>query len=339
MSESDAGSRSPRTSPDPPAERSSPRSDVHDGLRGEPLRAGAPFFRAHGLGNDYLVFRAVPSEHDGWPVNPQTIQRVCDRQQGVGGDGIVILLDPAPADGVFPLRMFNPDGSEFERSGNGLRILAAFLHREGLVGTGTFRVRSGGDVIPMVVHGLGAAGRYDISVEMGQGEVGIAAVEADQAHLDADGRIRHPGLGALAFVPVSVGNPHAVFFPAEPGDDLLRDVGPFVATHDAFPAGTNVQLARVDGPAQVRIWIWERGVGRTSASGTSSCAVAAAAVATGRVEAGVVRVVMDGGELMVTVSPDLGIVLRGPVDEVAEGRMTPGFLRSLEEGPGTSAGE
>ena len=297
---------------------------------GGPLRVGSRYFRAHGLGNDYLVFRAVPEGDKGWPVHPKTVQLVCDRHQGIGGDGIVILLDPAPADGVFPLRMFNPDGSEFERSGNGLRILAAFLHREGLVGTASFRVRSGGDLIPMVVHGLGDAGRYDISVEMGSGEVGLAAVEADVAELDNEGCVRHPGLGALPFVPVSVGNPHAVFFPAEPGDDLLRDVGPFVANHDAFPAGTNVQLARVDGPAELRIWIWERGVGRTSASGTSACAVAAAAVATGRVEAGVIRVVMDGGELFVAVSPDLGIVLRGPVDEIAEGRMAPGFLRSLE---------
>jgi len=295
------------------------------------LHAGAEFYRAHGLGNDYLVFRASGSG-SGWPVTAGAVHRVCDRQAGLGGDGIVVLLDPDPSDGIFPLRMFNPDGSEFERSGNGLRVLAAALHHDALVGEGAFRVRSGGDVIPMEVHSAGPDGVYDVSVEMGRASFGSEALGLDGTRLDARGRVAHPELGLIEFVPVSVGNPHAVLFPPDPSDELLRTVGPFLSTHSAFPAGTNVQVVQVFGPSRIRIWIWERGVGRTSASGTSSCASAAAAVHTGRLEPGPIAVEMDGGELSVTVAENDGIILRGPVQEVAAGRLTSGFVEGLSRG-------
>ncbi len=310
-------------------------------------RAADRFFRAHGLGNDYLVVRAAREGELSWPVNPATVRAVCDRHEGIGADGIVVALESRPADGVFPLRMFNPDGSEFERSGNGLRILAAWLHREGHVGEDSFRVRSGGDVISMRVHGVDGEGRYDVSVEMGRARVGLDPVEASPGALGAGGVAEHAELGPVPFVPVSVGNPHAVVFPeemegpstgreaplGEAGDALLARIGPFLTTHPAFRAGTNVQLARVEGPGVLRIWIWERGVGRTSASGTSSCAVAVAAVHSGRVAPGPIRVRMDGGELQVSVDRELGVVLRGPVEAIAEGRMAPGWRERLERLP------
>ncbi|MEX1256601.1 MAG: diaminopimelate epimerase [Gemmatimonadota bacterium] len=294
-----------------------------------PLLAGRDFFKAHGLGNDYLVFERAGARAVGWPITAETVRRVCHRQEGVGGDGMVVLLDRAPGDGVFPLRMFNPDGSEFERSGNGLRVLAAALFRSGLAGAESFRVRSGGDEIPMIVHGRDARGHYDVSVDMGRARVGAdAGVVAGQ--LDGEGRVVHPTHGPLAFVPISVGNPHAVVFPEVPSEALLRTLGPFIATHPAFPDGTNVQLASVVAPGRLRILIWERGVGETSASGTSSCAAAAAAVLTGRLEPGTIEVEMRGGALQVQVGPDLNLVLRGPVTEVAEGTLTEGFCEALD---------
>ncbi len=305
-----------------------------------PARVGAGFYRAHGLGNDYLVFEGADgaegvavAESVGWPLTPEAVRRVCDRQRGVGGDGIVVLLGREPADGVFPLRMFNPDGSEFERSGNGLRILASHLFREGLVAGEPFRVRSGGSVIPMTVHGAADPGRFDVSVEMGQASVGEDAVALRSEHLDGRGRAPHPHRGPVEFVPVSVGNPHAVVFLPDPDDEVLAELGPFLAGHPAFAQGTNVQLVEVVGPDRLRIRIWERGVGRTSASGTSSCAAAVAAVSTGRIVPGPIQVEMEGGVLEVSVDRKLGVVLRGPVEEVAEGRLTDGFLRMLEAGP------
>lgn len=293
-----------------------------------PLRIRESFFRAHGLGNDYLVFE-MAEEGAGWLAVDSAIQKLCHRGEGVGSDGIVVLLDRAPSDGVFSLRMFNPDGSEFERSGNGLRVLAAYLFREGLVGSSPFRVRSGGDEIEMIVHGVDRRGIFDISVEMGRARAGQGALPLLTPHLDTEGRAFHPVAGALEFIPVSVGNPHAVLFPSEAGDDLLAVAGPFLTSHPAFPQGTNVQLVRILSPERIRIWIWERGVGRTSASGTSSCAAAVASVHSGRIAPGRIVVEMDGGAMEVTVSDALDVLLRGPVEEVSRGSLAVGFVERL----------
>jgi len=304
---------------------------------------GADYYRAHGLGNDYLVFEGAAQGEEGWMADPETLRRVCHRGEGVGSDGVVVLLDRRPADGVFPLRMFNPDGSEFERSGNGLRILGAFLHSRGWVGEAPFQVRSGGSRIEMQVHARSAEGVLDLSVQMGRATLGAAAVEW-QGGPDSIARdslscsIPHPTLGGVTFFPVSVGNPHAVVFADALHPGRVEALGSFLAKHPSFSRGTNVQLACVDSeggegtPGVVRIEIWERGVGRTSASGTSSCAVAVAAVATGRCSPGALKIQMEGGTLEVGVTPDLEVTLRGPVQEVSEGRLAPGFVRALNRG-------
>jgi diaminopimelate epimerase len=300
------------------------------------IQVGQGFYRGHGLGNDYLVFEAVGELEDGISLTSAAIRRICRRGEGEGSDGIVVLLDRNPADGVFPLRMFNPDGSEFERSGNGLRVLASHLFREGLVEIGAFRVRSGGAEIPMRIHPGAPRGIHDVSVEMGRARSGVGALPVEASHLDPGGRVVHPELGTVPFTPVHVGNPHAVVFQESverplPGDpeEGLRALGSFLTGHPAFPEGVNVQIVRERSPGRLRIGIWERGVGRTPASGSSSCAAAVASVAGGLLDAGRIRVEMDGGELRVEVSPELDVVLRGPVAEVAEGRLTDGFAATL----------
>lgn len=290
-------------------------------------RAGAAFYKAHGLGNDYLVFE----EGDDWTLSPEAVARVCDRFRGPGGDGIVLLMGPGrgtEAPEPFRLRMFNPDGSEFERSGNGLRVLASHLARRGRVGQSPFQVEVGGDRVAMTVHGTAGA-VHDVSVAMGRARVGPDAVELEPSALDGQGRLAGPDGEGLDVTPVSVGNPHMVLWVEGADDHALRRLGPFVTAHPALAHGANVQLAQVVGPGVCRALIWERGVGRTSASGTSSCAVAVAAVVRGAVEPGGVMVKMDGGELHVDVSPDLDVVLRGPVEEVCEGSLTDAFVSAL----------
>jgi len=295
--------------------------------------AGAAYYKAHGLGNDYLVFE----EADAWTLAPEAVARVCDRWRGVGGDGIVVLLADG-GDGVFRLRMFNPDGSEFERSGNGLRILGSYLARRARVDTRPFTVEVGGDHVTMTVH-PGSAPTHDVSVDMGRARVGPAAVALDPVALDADGRLPGPDGSPLDVVPVSVGNPHMVVLVDTPTDALLRKVGPFLTAHPGLAHGANVQLASVAGPAACRALIWERGVGHTSASGTSSCAVAVAAVHRGLLSPGPIVVHMEGGVLQVQVTPELDVVLRGPVEEVCEGRLTDAFLASLERVEGGAEGD
>jgi diaminopimelate epimerase len=327
------------------------------------------FFLGHGLGNDYLVFEADPNppnaeragEAATWLRTEAAVRAVCARGAGLGSDGIVVLLDRNPRDGVFPLIMINPDGSVFERSGNGLRVLGAYLLEEGLVpleGDGSshpFEVRTGGDVIRMLRHGPARGGVHDVEVAMGQ-----ARVEAPEGR-----GVQHPVLGEIRYIPVRTGNPHAVIFDearrvgdavassardeATSGADSdaeraitvldgpdLQVRGRFIAEHPTIPGGTNVQWARILGPGRVAAGIWERGVGRTPASGTSACAVAVAGVATGRLAPGRVAVRMAGGTLEVGVTPTLEVTLRGPVQSVARGALTSGFVSGFRFEPESS---
>jgi diaminopimelate epimerase len=286
-----------------------------------PPRLAASFYKAHGLGNDYLVFE----EGDAWTAVPEAVARVCDRYRGVGSDGIVVLGDQT-ADGVFPLRMFNPDGSEFERSGNGLRILATHLARTGRAKRPCI-VDVAGELVTLSVRDSGA-GAYDVSCEMGRARVGPDAVELDAGAIDAEGRLTGPGGEWLHVVPVSVGNPHMVVLTDEVTEERLSVLGPFLVAHPALAHGANVQLAKTSADGCEAL-IWERGVGPTSASGTSSCAVAVAMVQEGRLAAGEITVRMPGGELIVTVSAELDIVLRGPVEEACTGEIAPRLLSGM----------
>lgn len=280
--------------------------------------AGRAFFKAHGHGNDYLVFE--PGED--WVAESGAVRRICDPHRGVGADGVVTVSrgDSGPVS----LRMFNPDGGEFERSGNGLRVAGVALLRWGLVDGPSFPVEIGGGHVHLNVH-EGEGQTWDAEAELGVATVGADAVELRDGVLDASGTIHHPHVGRLEVVPVSVGNPHLVVFTDDISDAVLEAVGPFLATHDGLANGSNVQLVRST-TDRIRIRIWERGVGRTSASGTSASAVAVACVHTGRRPPGRHTIEMDGGTFEISVDEECSVTLRGPIEEVAEGRLTDRFL-------------
>ena len=242
------------------------------------------FYKAHGLGNDYLVFE----EGSEWIATPDKVAEICNRNHGVGADGIVVLLGER-LEGLPQLRMFNPDGSEFERSGNGLRILAAYLYREDRVGDTPFEVTVGGDLVRMTVHDV-QDGTYDISVEMGQARVGPDSVGLNTSSLDSSGRILGPDGSYLNVIPVSIGNPHLVIFVPEVSNTILESLGPFLATHSGLSNGANVQLVGPLAGNRLEAAIWERGVGPTSASGTSACAVAVAAIWSKKLDPGAVMI-------------------------------------------------
>ncbi len=288
----------------------------------EPPRVDISFFKGHGLGNDYLVLEEGP----GLRLHSRAVAAICHRHRGVGSDGVVVLMRGSGE--PWRLRMFNPDGSEFERSGNGLRILAAHVFRTGRVGHEPFQVEVGGDRITMRVHPGSQDGPFDVSVEMGAAQFGPEAVGLRSgAH---DPRLVHPVLGLPDFEPVSVGNPHAAVFPEGLDSAYVEEMGAFLSANPAFPAGTNVQFVRVAGPEALEIRIWERGVGPTSASGTSACAAAAAAVRRKLLASGSIRVEAPGGTLSVRVEEDWRLTLRGPVEAVCEGRLDRGFALGLE---------
>jgi len=307
------------------------------------LSLGPAFFKGHGHGNDYLVFE----EGVGWIVSKGAIQVICHAHRGIGGDGIVALLSSPPHGGPtegspplrsgssFRLRMFNPDGSEFERSGNGLRILGAYLHAKGRVRPGhPFPVEVGGGVVQMEVLGKEPGGVVDVAVEMGTARFGIDVVGGDPDSFGPGPTLFGPGGESLKVCLVSIGNPHCVLFREELLEEELEVLGPFLSTNDAFLSGTNVQLARVTGDREVEILIWERGVGRTSSSGTSACAVASAGVHEGHLHRGRITVKMEGGSFAVTVSPESNVRLEGPVQPLFSGELSKEMLEGLAAGSG-----
>jgi len=283
-----------------------------------------PFAKGHGLGNDYIVINAADLMT---PLTPTQITRICDRNWGVGSDGI-LLLEPAWDGADFGLRILNPDGSEAEKSGNGLRIFAKYLHDHGHAKRDTFTVSTKGGRVECRCHVEGGRVRV-VTVEMGHctfvaPEIPMngPAREVVGVPLQVDGQ-------TLLVTAVSVGNPHCVIFTDRLDDALVRRLGPLVERHPAFPNRTNVQWARVASRSQVDILIWERGAGFTLASGSSSSAVACAAVKNGLCDHGRVEIRSPGGTLNIEVRPDWSIRLQGPVEEVYTGTFSRDLMDAL----------
>ena len=267
-----------------------------------------PFAKGHGLGNDYIVINGVDLPA---PLTPGQVTRICDRNWGVGSDGILLLV-PAWA------------GADF-----GLRIFAKYLHDHGHAKRPTFTVDTKGGRVECRCHVQD--GRVNVvTVEMGRctfvaPEIPMNGPEREvvRVPLQVDGE-------TLSITAVSVGNPHCVIFTDRLDEALVRRLGPKVEHHPAFPNRINVQWARVASRALVDILIWERGAGWTLASGSSSSAVACAAVKNGLCDHGLVTVRMPGGELSVDVRPDWSIRLQGPVEEVYTGMFSADLLAALE---------
>lgn len=285
------------------------------------------FFRGHGLGNDYLVMDPTTLT---FKLRPANIEAICNRNWGLGSDGILALVASKKAD--FGLRIYNPDGSEAEKSGNGLRIFARYLHATGKTKKKRFTVETKGGIVTIDLHVDRHGDASAVTVEMGRAVFTPAALPCVLA---VEELIRQPIEAAgrsLTFTGVSVGNPHCVVFKQAGAswsrEDLL-ELGPALEHHAIFPKRTNVQLAVPIGPNDLTILIWERGAGETQASGSSSCAAASAAVRLGLIRSPV-TVHMPGGTLNIDVKPDFHLTMTGPVAEVARGTLSASFVRSLK---------
>ncbi len=314
------------------------RESLRDLVRRDlPLRSpgGQPhFYKYQALGNDYIVLD--PAD---WPDPPsaEAIRRICDRHAGVGSDGIV--WGPLTRQAPFLLRLFNPDGGEFEKSGNGLRIFARYLWDCGLPAGLDFAISTpGGPVTARILDGSGSRVAMDMgSLTFASQAVPVAGTprEAVEEPVDVAGQ-------TLRITAVGIGNPHCVVFVEQSelgpaGLDQLVDcahrLGPQLECLPLFPRHTNVQFAQAVDLHTLRIAIWERGAGYTLASGTSSCAAAGAAIRTGRCESPV-TVVMPGGSMLVEVAPDWSVRLTGSVAPVCEGEISQAVMTAVID-PGT----
>jgi diaminopimelate epimerase len=279
------------------------------------------FSKFHALGNDYVVIDPTRTAFD--PA-PGLIQALCDRRRGIGSDGILLGPLPVPGDaGAFGLRIFNPDGSEAEKSGNGLRIFARYLLEAGHAQAPVCRIHTPGGLAE--ISYLAPDGSR-VQVDMGQpsfraGDIPFTGIEAHREVLEVP--LSLPS-GPLTITALSVGNPHCVLFPRQVTPAHARRLGPQIERHPAFPNRVNVQLVKVLNRRSLRIEIWERGAGYTLASGSSSCAAAAACRRLGLVE-DELTVHMPGGSLEIQFTPDDHLLMTGPVQAVFTGHLHPGW--------------
>ncbi len=274
------------------------------------------FAKYHALGNDYLVLE--PKDCPAlFPTD--AIRKVCHRHYGLGSDGI--LYGPiARTDGLIGLRILNPDGSEAEKSGNGIRIFCRHLLETGRVREGQeFRLHTLGGVVGCAVF----EGGRRIRVEMG----GVSFRAPEIPHVGPDREVLGEEIAVAGrtfrYWSATVGNPHCVIPVDELSPDLARTYGPHLEVHPNFPNRTNVQFMKVLARRNVRIEIWARGAGYTLASGSSSSASAAVARKMGLVDADV-TVHMPGGQISIGISPDYSIVMTGPTTPVGIFEMHPG---------------
>jgi diaminopimelate epimerase len=277
------------------------------------------FYKYHALGNDYIVIDPNKVDFD---VTVENIKLICDRHFGIGSDGI--LLGPIIDEGI-KLRIFNPDGSEAEKSGNGIRIFAKYLVDAGYVQSNYFSIATMGGIVIVEV--------LDEYANLIKVDMGTANFESTAIPVSGQSReVIHEEL-LLQGKPylinsVSVGNPHCVILTEDLSQDMVLQIGPLIETHPIFPQRVNVQFLKVRDRKNIEIEIWERGAGYTMASGSSSCAAASVAYKLGFVDSEV-RVHMPGGVLGIEIKPNQHIFMTGSVCGVMRGRFDNDFCAAL----------
>ncbi|MCA9184944.1 MAG: diaminopimelate epimerase [Pirellulaceae bacterium] len=260
------------------------------------------------LGNDYLV---LEDQRQGDRLTPQQIQRICHRNFGIGSDGILIRCAPQ-GKGRFAVRILNPDGSEAEKSGNGLRIFARYLWDQGHVDASPFLVETLGGNVRCEVRDNGES----IAVEMGRVTFLSDEIPVLGARREVLRESLRIGEREFEYSSASIGNPHCVVFVDTLDEDFVRKWGAMLEVHENFPKRTNVQFAVVEDRHRIRLQIWERGAGYTLASGSSSSAVAAVACRLHLTDSPL-EMAMPGGTLKIDVSDDYEITMTGPAERVA----------------------
>jgi diaminopimelate epimerase len=270
------------------------------------------------LGNDYLIVEAAALP---WEPSLERTRRLCDPHFGVGSDGLLLLAPVEDPAYVAELRIFNPDGSEAELSGNGAREAALYLRRSGWTDAEEFTILTkAGPITPTI------RSEREATLEMGR----ASTSSDDYPSGTDDGRGEVVAAGrSWPFQHVSIGNPQCAI---EVGDELegleLTAIGPEIESSPLFPNRTNVSFYRVDGD-RVRARIFERGVGETLASGTGATGAAVAAHLAGAPST--LRVELDGGELEVEIGDDLAVRLTGWAEPIFAGELSPELQRVLEE--------
>ena len=273
-----------------------------------------PFYKYHALGNDYIVLKPDDLSE---ALTANLIRLICNRNYGIGSDGI--LYGPLEdAKGNFRLQIFNPDGSEAEKSGNGLRIFSRYLRDTGLIGYDSVQIMTTGGPVNARVHQTGR----NVTVDMGEvsfnsRKIPVTGQQRDviKEAIEVDGQ-------TFKYCAATIGNPHCVILRPEVSADETRKLGPVIENDPRFPNRTNVQFMKILDHSNIRIEIWERGAGYTLASGSSSSAAAAVARRLGVCDPQV-TIHMPGGKIDIKISQNFAVTMTGSVTKVAEGVIDP----------------
>jgi diaminopimelate epimerase len=281
--------------------------------------APVPFEKWQALGNDYVIVEAAELP---FALTPERVRALCAPHTGVGSDGVLLLQEPDERGYVARLRIFNPDGSEAELSGNGAREAILYLRRRGWAQTDTFSIQTAaGEIRPTIT------GPTTCRLDMGRAR--LRSRDYPGGPGDGTGTLTAAGR-RWRFQHVSIGNPQCSILVEDGLEELeLDEVGPPIEGHELFPNRTNVSFVAVEAPDRLRARIFERGVGETLSSGTGATGAAVAHVLRGGDSPVTVR--LDGGELEVEVEEDLHVTLTGWAVPVYRGQLSDEFTKELAE--------
>lgn len=281
------------------------------------------FVKSHGLGNDYIVLNQYEIDFE---LTPKAIQKICDVHYGIGSDGILLKVPSYKAN--FGLRILNPDGSEAEKSGNGLRIFAKYLYDTKFSKEKIFTIETPGGVVRAEITEEVNKKAKTVKVDMGKAIFESSEIPVNCNKEECIDEILNLEFKDYTISCVSVGNPHCVILKDDLDEKEIKQFGTYIENHKMFPNRINVQFAKVISPTEVEILIWERGAGWTLASGSSSCAVASVMVKKGLTERKL-NVKMPGGTLQIEIDTAWNIKMTGEVREIASGKLSNELIAEL----------
>lgn len=283
------------------------------------------FVKTHGLGNEYIV---LDSDNITFDLTENAIKRICNVNFGIGSDGILLKVPSERAD--FGLRIYNPDGSEAEKSGNGLRIFCKYIYDYNFTANKQFTVETKGGLVNANIIEVTKSGKAKlITVDMGRAIFKAEDIPTNFSTAEAIGKTIVANGKEFEVNCVSMGNPHCVILKEQLNIDEIKEYGKDLEHHQMFPNRINVQFAKVISRKEAEILIWERGAGFTLASGTSSCAVACVLKKRNLID-NKVKIKMLGGELTIEMDDDFNVRMTGEVRQIAEGTLNEELIEDLK---------
>lgn len=281
------------------------------------------FVKSHGLGNEYVV---LAEDSITFELSENAIKRICNVNFGIGSDGILLKVPSATAD--IGLRIYNPDGSEAEKSGNGLRIFCKYVYDYGILNRQSFTVETKGGIVQANIIEVRDGKARTITVDMGKAIFSSALIPTKfETDTVDDERVSVKDREYLINC-VSVGNPHCVILKEHLDVEEIKKYGPEIEHYGMFPNRINVQFAKVLSRSEAEVLIWERGAGFTLASGSSSCAVACVLKKKGLID-NEVFIKMLGGQLKIEIDDQWNIRMTGEVRQICEGILSAELLEDI----------